>query len=144
METKPIEDPFQEFAERVAEKGSRIGRLHTDCWRLRRGPQDVRRDIQVPLAPSVSRRLIPFAAQPGPYVGPFHWKNRRLRVPELKRLQGFPGAFEFSGSRRSIQVQVGNSVPPPLACVVADSLKRQLADEPRGQLQLFSAAQIVG
>jgi hypothetical protein len=30
--------------------------------RLRRGPQDVRRDIQVPLAPSVSRRLIPFAA----------------------------------------------------------------------------------
>jgi hypothetical protein len=30
--------------------------------RLRRGPQDVRRDIQVPLAPPVSRRLIPFAA----------------------------------------------------------------------------------
>jgi hypothetical protein len=30
--------------------------------RLRRGPQDVRRDIQVLLAPSVSRRLIPFAA----------------------------------------------------------------------------------
>jgi hypothetical protein len=31
-------------------------------YRLRRGPQDVRRDIQVPLAPSISRRLIPFAA----------------------------------------------------------------------------------
>jgi hypothetical protein len=30
--------------------------------RLRRGPQDVRRDIQVPLAPSGSRRVIPFAA----------------------------------------------------------------------------------
>jgi hypothetical protein len=36
---------------------ARVGRR-----RLRRGPQDVRRDIQVPLAPSVSRRLIPFAA----------------------------------------------------------------------------------
>jgi hypothetical protein len=30
--------------------------------RLRRGPQDAPRDIQVPLAPSGSRRLIPFAA----------------------------------------------------------------------------------
>jgi len=80
----------------------------------------------------------------GKAVGPFHWKNRRLCVPELKRLQGFPDAFEFSGSRRSIQVQLGNSVPPLLACVVADSLQGQLADKPRGQLQLFSAAQIVG
>jgi DNA (cytosine-5)-methyltransferase 1 len=83
-------------------------------------------------------------AQPGPYVGPFHWKNRRLRVPELKRLQGFPDGFEFAGSRRSIQVQVGNSVPPPFARVVADSLKRQVPDKPRGQLQLFNTAQLVG
>jgi ParB-like chromosome segregation protein Spo0J len=30
--------------------------------RLRRGPQDAPRDIQVPLAPSGSRRVIPFAA----------------------------------------------------------------------------------
>jgi hypothetical protein len=36
--------------------------LHSLAGRLRRGPQEVRRDIQVPLAPSVSRRLIPFAA----------------------------------------------------------------------------------
>jgi DNA (cytosine-5)-methyltransferase 1 len=50
-------------------------------------------------------------AQPGPYVGPFHWENRRLRVPELKRLFTFPDDFELVGSRNSIQAQLGNSVP---------------------------------
>ena len=68
-------------------------------------------------------------AQPGPYVGPFHWDNRRLRVPELKRLQGFPDGYQFAGSRREIQVQIGNSVPPQLAYVVADSVRRQMLGE---------------
>jgi DNA (cytosine-5)-methyltransferase 1 len=54
-------------------------------------------------------------AQPGPYIGPFHWENRRLRVGELKRLFTFPDEFEFVGSRSSIQAQIGNSVPPLLA-----------------------------
>jgi DNA (cytosine-5)-methyltransferase 1 len=54
-------------------------------------------------------------AQPGPYVGPFHWENRRLRVLEIKRLQTFPDEHEFVGSRRSVQVQLGNAVPPYLA-----------------------------
>lgn len=58
-------------------------------------------------------------AQPGPNVGPFHWENRRLRVPELKRLFTFPDDFEFVGSRASVQAQVGNSVPPALAAAVA-------------------------
>lgn len=80
--------------------------------------------------------------QPGPYVGPFHWKNRRLRVPELKRLQSFPDDYEIEGSRRDIQLQVGNSVPPELARCVADVVRRQLEGErilpPRlGQLSLL-------
>jgi DNA (cytosine-5)-methyltransferase 1 len=54
-------------------------------------------------------------AQPGPNVGPFHWENRRLRVPELRRLFTFPDEFEFVGNRASVQYQVGNSVPPLLA-----------------------------
>ena len=54
-------------------------------------------------------------AQPGPNVGPFHWENRRLRVPELKRLFTFPDDFDFVGRRASIQSQVGNAVPPQLA-----------------------------
>ncbi len=58
-------------------------------------------------------------AQPGPNVGPFHWDNRRLRVPELRRLFTFPDDFEFVGRRASVQAQIGNSVPPQLAEHVA-------------------------
>lgn len=61
-------------------------------------------------------------AQPGPNVGPFHWENRRLRVPELKRLFTFPDSFEFVGRRTSIQAQIGNSVPPLLAQRVAEAV----------------------
>lgn len=64
--------------------------------------------------------------QPGPYVGPFHWENRRLRIAELKRLHGFPDDFTFAGSRRDIQLQVGNAVPPLLGKVVADAVREQL------------------
>ncbi len=54
-------------------------------------------------------------AQPGPNIGPFHWDNRRLRVPELKKLFTFPDTFDLVGSRTSVQAQLGNSVPPMLA-----------------------------
>lgn len=62
-------------------------------------------------------------AQPGPYVGPFHWLNRRLRVAEVKRLQTFPDNYEVVGSRRSAQVQLGNAVPPLLAERIAKALR---------------------
>lgn len=54
------------------------------------------------------------AAQPGPWVGPFHWTSRRLRVPEIAAIQTFPPDYVFMGSRRSIQKQIGNAVPPLL------------------------------
>jgi DNA (cytosine-5)-methyltransferase 1 len=55
------------------------------------------------------------AATPGPWTGPFHWKTRRLRVPELASLQGFPGDYKLAGSRREQVRQLGNAVPPPVA-----------------------------
>ncbi len=61
-------------------------------------------------------------ARPGPYVGPFHWDNRRLRSAEVKRLFTYPDAFELVGSRASIQAQLGNSVPPLLAQRVVEAL----------------------
>ncbi len=61
-------------------------------------------------------------AQPGPNVGPFHWDSRRLRVAEVKRLFGFPPDFEVCGTRRSVQSQLGNSVPPPLAEAVTTAV----------------------
>lgn len=63
-------------------------------------------------------------AQPGPYVGPFHWLNRRLRLAEIKRLQTFPDTYVIVGSRRSAQKQIGNAVPPLLAEQVAFSLRQ--------------------
>lgn len=62
------------------------------------------------------------AAQPGPWVGPFHWNNRRLRVPEIAALQTFPEDYHFVGSRRSIQKQIGNAVPPLLGEAIVKHL----------------------
>jgi DNA (cytosine-5)-methyltransferase 1 len=55
------------------------------------------------------------AASPGPWTGPFHWESRRLRIPELAALQGFPPSYTFAGSRRERIKQIGNAVPPPVA-----------------------------
>lgn len=76
-------------------------------------------------------------AQPGPNVGPFHWENRRLRVPEIKRLFTFPDSFEFVGSRSAVQAQLGNSVPPRLAEAVLRAVAGlEPLEEPLGQLRL--------
>jgi DNA (cytosine-5)-methyltransferase 1 len=64
--------------------------------------------------------------QPGPWVGPFHWESRRLRVAELKRLMTFPDDFVVTGNRREQQLQLGNAVPPMLGCVVAEALAGEL------------------
>jgi DNA (cytosine-5)-methyltransferase 1 len=75
-------------------------------------------------------------AQPGPYVGPFHWQNvftdqheeraRRLRVPEILRLMSFPDDFKVKGSRSDAQRQLGNAVPVELGKAVVRALLTQL------------------
>ncbi|MFD7313790.1 DNA cytosine methyltransferase [Streptomyces sp. NPDC059883] len=75
-------------------------------------------------------------AQPGPWVGPFHWENipnqngemraRRLRIPEMKRIMTFPDEFQFVGGRREMMRQIGNAVPVELGKVVVRSLMEQL------------------
>jgi DNA (cytosine-5)-methyltransferase 1 len=62
------------------------------------------------------------AAQPGPWVGPFHWNNRRLRVPESAAIQTFPEDYHFVGSRRSVQKQIGNAVPALLGKAIINHL----------------------
>jgi DNA (cytosine-5)-methyltransferase 1 len=59
-------------------------------------------------------------------MGPFHWKNRFLRIPEIKRLQSFPDNYELTGSFSDQWRQVGNAVPPKLAYVLAKSIKKYL------------------
>jgi DNA (cytosine-5)-methyltransferase 1 len=75
-------------------------------------------------------------AQPGPYVGPFHWDNiitesgdsraRRLRVPEILRLMSFPDDFMVPSKRADVQRQLGNAVPLELGKAVARALLTQL------------------
>ncbi|MFQ5906249.1 MAG: DNA cytosine methyltransferase [bacterium] len=65
-------------------------------------------------------------AHPGTYVGPFHWRNRRLRIPEIMRLQSFPDTWKLDGSVRQQWAQVGDAVPPLLANRLGKSLIRQL------------------
>jgi len=61
-------------------------------------------------------------ANPGPWVGPFHWSSRRLRTPELAALQTFPEGYEFCGSRRERVRQIGNAVPQRLAAPMIESV----------------------
>jgi DNA (cytosine-5)-methyltransferase 1 len=70
------------------------------------------------------------AAQPGPAIGPFHWKNRRLSPTELMRLQTFPAEYSIVGPFYSAQRQLGNAVPSALAERLALEIRRQLLDEP--------------
>ncbi|MDE2925624.1 MAG: DNA cytosine methyltransferase [Acidobacteriota bacterium] len=64
-------------------------------------------------------------AHPGSSIGPFHWRNRKLSVEEMCRLQTFP-ALEFECSRTVAQRMLGNAVPSLLAEVLAREIRRQL------------------
>lgn len=70
-------------------------------------------------------------AQPGPWVGPFHWENvktasgeraRRLRIEEILRLMSFPDDFRVQGTRADVQRQLGNAVPMELGKAVIGSV----------------------
>lgn len=59
-------------------------------------------------------------------MGPFHWRNRILRIEEIKRLQTFPDDFVLAGNVESAWRQVGNAVPPALAYVMGVQLYSSL------------------
>lgn len=60
----------------------------------------------------------------GRYGHPLH--DRPLTPREAARLQGFPDSFVFRGTRGDIRSQIGNAVPPPLACAVGLEVIRSL------------------
>ncbi len=65
-------------------------------------------------------------ASPGPSTGPFHWKNRFLSKRELSRIQTFPDDFCIIGSRREVQHQVGNAVPPLIGEIIGREISTQI------------------
>jgi len=58
-------------------------------------------------------------------MGPFHWKNRFLRIEEIKRIQSFEDKHIFLGSYKEQWRQIGNAVPPLLAYKIANEIKKQ-------------------
>lgn len=65
-------------------------------------------------------------ASGGAYTGPFHWENRFFSYAEYKRLQTFPDDYEISGSKQTAVKQIGNSVPPQLARILAIAIRQQV------------------
>jgi DNA (cytosine-5)-methyltransferase 1 len=68
-------------------------------------------------------------AQPGPATGPFHWKNRRLSMRELCRIQTFPDDVTITGRYAAVHKQLGNAVPSLLAEVLGRAVRTQLLEE---------------
>lgn len=67
-------------------------------------------------------------AQGGQYTGPLHWDSRYFSCAEYKRLQTFPDDYVINGSRLVAIHQIGNSVPPQLARMLALAIRIQVFD----------------
>lgn len=65
-------------------------------------------------------------ASGGAYTGPLHWNNRFFSYGEYKRLQTFPDDYEISGTKQTAVKQIGNSVPPQLARMMAIAIRQQV------------------
>jgi DNA (cytosine-5)-methyltransferase 1 len=76
-----------------------------------------------PMAPTRTLK-----AQVGQYSGPFHWSNRPFTIAEFKRLQTFPDMYQIAGGRQAAIHQIGNSVPPQLARILALTILNQVFD----------------
>lgn len=74
--------------------------------------------------PSVPVRTI--KASGGAYTGPLHWENRFFTYEEYKRLQTFPDDYEISGGKQAAVKQIGNSVPPQMARMMAVAIRQQV------------------
>jgi DNA (cytosine-5)-methyltransferase 1 len=67
-------------------------------------------------------------------MGPLHWRNRILRISEVKRLQTFPDTWHLSGTVEQQWRQVGNAVPPLLAKRLGEAIVKSLASKPQRTL----------
>lgn len=61
--------------------------------------------------------------------GPFHWKNRFLRIEEAKRIQTFPDDYVLTGNFKEQWRQLGNAVPPMVAEIIAKKIREEYFNE---------------
>jgi site-specific DNA-cytosine methylase len=76
----------------------------------------------------VSAITVPFALRVA--VTSIHWKNRRLTVHEMCRIQTFPDGLSSECGRTEMERQLGNAVPSLIAEILAREIRRQLLDCP--------------
>ena len=62
-------------------------------------------------------------------MGPFHWRNRFLRINEIKRIQTFDDDYFITGDYKTQWRQIGNAVPPILANLFAEEIKKQVIEK---------------
>ena len=64
-------------------------------------------------------------ANPSENQGPFHWKNRFLRIEEIKRIQTIDDNFIINGNFKDQWKQIGNALPTKMAKIIAKEIKMQ-------------------
>jgi DNA (cytosine-5)-methyltransferase 1 len=98
----------------------RAPELTPDCWvRKTSGGTDLFGRLWWD-RPAFTIRTEFFKPEKGRYLHPT--QHRPITHREAARLQSFPDAFRFHGSKSEIARQIGNAVPPLLAARIADSV----------------------
>lgn len=72
------------------------------------------------------RPSLTIQAYPGNNTGPFHWRNRRLAIDELKRLQSLPDWLKINASYMTAHRLIGNCVPPLIAEMMGREIMQAL------------------
>ncbi|AQQ72101.1 Modification methylase HaeIII [Limihaloglobus sulfuriphilus] len=81
--------------------------------------------------PSVTIRTEFYKPEKGRYLHPV--EHRPITHREAARLQGFEDSFEFIGKKIEVGIQIGNAVPPPFACQIGLTVKKQIDNWKRNQ-----------
>mgnify|MGYP000914737024 FL=1 len=58
--------------------------------------------------------------------GPFHWRNRFLRIEEIKRIQTIDDSFKLEGEFKDQWKQIGNAFPSMMAMIIAKEIRKVL------------------
>lgn len=109
VHSKAVEDRFRDVAQGEVDSVSRFYRLH---------PKGISPTLRAGSTPDRGSYSAPRPIHP--------YANRVISVREAARLHGFPDWFRFTAAKWHGFRQVGNSVCPPFARAIAESVRDSL------------------